>query len=190
MFKMLLQFLLLVPVAIMSVNISGCVNQILTGQLNIETVHEIFPSATGISEISISRDVQISERPGSLIINEIRNASGLLGYCVESEPVSRSGPFKIRVFLDQQLVVKLAIVISYPWERGREVRKRAFTSQFEGKGPGDTIEIGKDIDAMTGATISCRAMAQCVRQTVEFLAVWHQPQLDKRHRTHESSQES
>lgn len=188
--KMLLQFLLLVPVAIMLVNISGCVNQILTGQLNIETVHEIFPSATGISKMHISRDVQTSKHPDNQILSEIRGSSGLLGYCVEFEVSGRSGPFKIRVFLNQQLVVKRASVISYPWERGRNVRRRAFTSQFEGKGPGDTIEIGKDIDAMTGATISCRAMAQGVRQTIEFLAVWHQPQLEKRHRTHESSQES
>jgi Na+-translocating ferredoxin:NAD+ oxidoreductase RnfG subunit len=73
------------------------------------------------------------------------------------------------VFLDRQLIVKQATVISYPWGHGRDVRKRAFTSQFEGKGPQDAIEIGKDIDAMTGATISCRAMAESVREAIKIL---------------------
>jgi hypothetical protein len=92
-----------------------------------------------------------------------------VGYCVESELVSRSGPFRIRAFLDQQLVLKRVTVTSYPWERGRDVRKRAFTSQFEGKGPDDAIEIGKDIDAMTGATISCRVVSEGVRDSIKIL---------------------
>jgi Na+-translocating ferredoxin:NAD+ oxidoreductase RnfG subunit len=92
-----------------------------------------------------------------------------LGYCVESEVVGRSGPFKIVVVLDKQLIVKQAAVVSYPWPRGRDVARRAFTSQFEGKGPEDAIEIGKDIDAMSGATISCRAMSEGVREAIKIL---------------------
>jgi len=172
MLKMLIQFTLLaaiiaVPAAL--VTISGCKGPAVTGVLQIETVHEIFPSATDISKMSISRDAPTSRRPGNHIISEIRDTSGLLGYCVESELVSRSGPFRIRVFLDRQLVVKQAIVTSYPWERGRDVRKYAFTEQFEGKGPQDAIEIGKDIDAMTGATISSHAMSEGVREAIKLL---------------------
>lgn len=169
MFKMLLPQILLVLFAASLANISGCTNQAATDVLEIEVMHEIFPSATEISKTSISRDVDISRRPGNHIISEIRDSSGLLGYCVESELVSRSGPFKIRTFIDQQLVVKRVIVISYPWERGRDIRRHAFTSQFEGKGPEDSIEIGKDIDAMTGATISSRVMSDGIRQAIKLL---------------------
>ena len=167
--KMLPQLILLVLIAGMLANVPGCMNPATTGVLQIEAVHEIFPSATVISKMSISRDVQTSKRPGNHIISEIRNSSGLLGYCVESQVAGRSGPFKIRVFLDKQIVVKRAIVTSYPWERGRDVRRRAFRSQFEGKGPEDSIEIGKDIDAMTGATISSRAMSEGVREIIKLL---------------------
>ena len=139
--KMSLNMTLPVLFAAILSNFSGCSDQVATDVLQIETVHEIFPSATNISELTISRDVQTSRSPGNHIFSKIRDSSGLVGYCVESELVSRSGPFRIRVFLDQQLVVKRAIVTSYPWERGRDVRKRAFTSQFEGKGPDDAIEI-------------------------------------------------
>ncbi len=95
---------------------------------------------------------------------------GLLGYSVVSDVISRSGPFKIHVLLDKQHVIKRATVISYPWSHGRQVRRRSFANQFEGKGPEDAIEIGKDIDALAGATISCDAMTQGVRQAVRLLA--------------------
>jgi hypothetical protein len=112
-------------------------------------------------------------------ISEIKDDSGLLGYCVESKVVSRSGPFWIRVLLDKQLYIKQATVISYPADRGRDVCKRAFTSQFEGKGPEDPIQLGNDIDAMTGATISCRVMAKGVRDTLKLVSSAKQKQLEK-----------
>ncbi len=180
--KMLLHLTLLVLIAAglaMLVTVSGCTDPVATGALQIETVHEIFPSATDISKMSISRDVQTSGRPGNHIISQIRDSSGLLGYGVESEVVSRSGPFKIAVVLDKQLVVKRATVVSYPWPRGRNVVRRAFTSQFEGKGPEDPIEVGKDIDAMTGATISCRVMAKGVREPIKLLKLMKASQFEQ-----------
>ena len=102
-------------------------------------------------------------------ISEIKDDSGLLAYCVESKVVSRSGPFRIRVLLDKQLCIKQATVISYPADRGRDICKPAFTDQFNGKGSDDPIQIGKDIDAMTGATISSHAMAKGVRDTIKLL---------------------
>ena len=132
-------------------------------------VRQIFPSAIDITELQISREARTSGLPDNAKVSEIKGPSGLLGYCVESKVVSRSGPFKIRVLLDPQVYVKQASVISYPWDRGRDVRKRAFTSQFEGKGPGDSIQIGKDIDVMTGATISSNVMAEGVRNTIKLI---------------------
>ncbi len=134
-------------------------------------VRHIFFSVVDIVEIPffISQGAQVSGRPDDAKISEIKGDSDLLGYCVESKVVSRSGPFRIRVLLDKQLYVKQATVISYPWDRGRDVRKRAFTSQFDGKGPEDPIQLGKDIDAMTGATISSRVMAEGVRRAVRIV---------------------
>ncbi len=170
--KMLLQLTLLASavagLAVLAA-VSGCADSAASDAMQIETVHEVFPSATDISRMSIDRGVQTSGRPGYPIVSEIRDSSGLLGYSVVSEVVGRSGSFKIHVVLDKQSVVKRATVVSYPWSRGREVAKRSFARQFEGKGPEDAIEISKDIDAVAGATISCRAMAQGVREAVKLI---------------------
>lgn len=130
-------------------------------------VLQFFPSAIGLAEIS--QGVRVSGRSGDAIVSEIRGDMGVLGYRVESKVVSRSGPFRIRVILDKQLYVKQATVISYPWKRGRDVCKRVFTDQFTGKGPGDAIRLGRDIDAMTGATISSRVMTRGVRDAIELV---------------------
>ena len=143
----------------------------------MEIASEIFPLAIDISEMEISRSILLQRYSGSPRIDEVKGSSGLLGYCVESKVVSRSGPFRIRVLLDPQLYVKQATVISYPWDRGRDVCKRAFTSQFERKGPKDPIQIGKDIDAMTGATTSSRVMTEGVRDAIKLIKLVKEKQL-------------
>ena len=142
-------------------------------------IRQIFPSAINIAEMQVSQDAQVSGRPDILKASKIIGTSGISGYSVDSKVVSRSGPFKIRTLLDPQLYVKQVTVISYPWDRGRDVCKRAFTSQFEGKGPEDPIQIGKDIDAMTGATISCHVMTEGVRDTIKFLKLANEKQPEK-----------
>ena len=161
--------------------VPSCVRSHDSSQIGekMTAVRQIFPSAIAIAEISISQGARVSGCPDGAKISEIKGDSGLLGYCVESKVVSRSGPFKIRTLLDPQLYVKQSTVISYPWDRGRDVCKRAFTSQFDRKGPPDHIQIGKDIDAMTGATISCRVMTDSVRNTIKFLKLAHEKQPEK-----------
>jgi len=150
--------------------IGGCMDPVVDSRERMQMVLEAFPRAVGIYDISANRGAESSSHPGSAEISEIKGVSGLLGYCVETEVRGRSGPFRIRVLMDSQLVVVRAAVISYPWSHGRDVTRSAFTDQFQGKGPDDSIEVGDDIDAMSGATISCTAMAKGVRDAIGLLA--------------------
>ncbi len=149
---------------------TGCAGSGSTRVMPIDSVREVFPSTAELIEMPVDGEVKSPGRSGGSVVREIRGPSKLLGYLVESQVTGRSGPFNIAVLLDEQLVVKRAMVLSYPWSRGRDVGRRSFGRQFEGKGPEDVIEIGKDIDAVTGATISCKAMAQGVREAVGLLA--------------------
>ena len=169
-----LSLLAFVPSCVTSNDSSG------TGR-KMTAVRQIFPSAIDIAETPffIDQGAQFSGRPDDAKISEINDASGLLGYCVESKVVSRSGPFRIRVLLDKQLYVQQVTVISYPWDRGRDVSKRVFTDQFKGKGPEDPIRLDKDIDAMTGATISSHVMTEGVRDTIRLLELVKEKQLKK-----------
>ncbi len=99
---------------------------------------------------------------------ELSNSDIKIGYVIDSEVVSRSGPFQIRVTLSNDYVVTEAKVTSYPAQRGRQVQFPSFTDQFKGKGPGDAIRLGRDIDAISGATISSRVMADGVKKSIQL----------------------
>lgn len=173
MFKHLLRLTLTLTTAAvlgMLALIGGCMDPVADSQERMQMVVDVFPTTVGIYDISSSRGAESSQRPGSAEISEIKGSSGLLGYCVESEVKGRSGPFRIRVLFDPQLVIVRAAVIEYPWARGRDVCRSDFTDQFRGKGPDDSIVVGGDIDAMSGATISCTAMAEGVRDAIKLLA--------------------
>jgi hypothetical protein len=146
--------------------LSSCNSDVATTERKAEIFSKFFPSATDTKQILVSEDILTSVNLRKPKASQIRGPTGLLGYCVESEVVSRSGPFGIRVLLDSQLYVRQATILSYPWQRGRDVQKHAFTRQFEGKGIGDPIQVGRDIDAVTGATISSRVMTDGVRESI------------------------
>jgi len=104
---------------------------------------------------------------GGMGLSTVESPSGtVVGYVAEGPVVSRSGPFRIRIIMTPSARVIRAAVLHYPGRRGDGVRSPRFVRQFAGRGPDEPIRIGKDIDAVTGATISSRVMADGVRRAV------------------------
>ena len=129
-----------------------------------ETLHRFFPG-----EVQM-RPLQSGQQPRDdtdAHIVEIADVSGrVLGYIVELQVVSRSGPFGVLVTLDAALCVRDVRILRYTAQRGRGVLSRQFTAQFEGKCPQDPITIGTDIHTVTGATLSARAVAGGVGRAI------------------------
>jgi hypothetical protein len=110
---------------------------------------------------------QATARP---FVNRITDDAGnLLGYTVEMQVVSRSGPFTILVVVAPDLCILRAKVLEYRGERGSEVRSPKFTDQFTGKCADDPVELDKDIHAITGATISSHAMTEGVKRAIRLI---------------------
>ena len=141
----------------------------VTDSQGLGMVQQFFPGATELRDVSVSEEAAERRHADHIVVKEIRGPSDALGYCVESTVAAKSGPFRIRVLVDPNLVVIQAHVVSYTWDRGRDVRKPGFTRQFEGKGPEAPLKIGQDIDAMTGATLSSKAMTAGVRDSIALL---------------------
>lgn len=135
-------------------------------QTDLGYLKESFPSATELILMDKTQDARTAGHPGFLEMSKVTAKSEVLGYIVDSEVAARSGPFKIRVLMDTKFNVKQAKVLTYPWVRGSDVRKKEFTDQFTGKGPQDAFRIGDDIDSVTGATLSSRAMTKGVRRSI------------------------
>lgn len=131
---------------------------------SLETAREFFPGATRAETATVPRSFGPRGR-----LHVVEGRDGALGYIVDRQVVSRSGPFQIRIVVDREFRVVNARVLEYPGRRGGQVRQPSFTRQFQGKGLGDPIRLGEDIDAVTGATISSRVMTNGVRRTLRRL---------------------
>ena len=124
---------------------------------------ELFPAG------SIAVEIASNEKGVRKIVRMTDRSQKVLGYRVEMQVVSRSGPFNIMVALDSRACVLYAKVLTYRGRRGRKVRSKAFIRQFAGKCPSDAVRVGNDIDAVTGATLSSKAMTGGVRRAIEMV---------------------
>lgn len=103
----------------------------------------------------------------------------LVGYCIRATGNGYSGFIKIIVGIDLNGVIKGVEVLEHQETPGlgakiREIRPGEkepwFLRQFKGKS-GKTMVLKKDIDAITGATISSKAVTDAVNKAVnEFLS--------------------
>jgi Na+-translocating ferredoxin:NAD+ oxidoreductase RnfG subunit len=151
--------------------LAGCAAtpQAVTDTRDLGVAQAVFPGATALRDMAVPPGTPPVGEADEMIVKMIGHHGDCLGYWVEATVAARSGPFRIRILVDSNLTVKQTQVVSYSWERGRDVRKPDFTRQFEGKGPDSPLQIGEDIDAMTGATLSSRAMTRGVRDTISML---------------------
>jgi hypothetical protein len=88
------------------------------------------------------------------------------GYALIDEEKGEHLPITFAVKLSPEGVVERQEIVAYREVQGDEVRAECFRKQFVGKSARDPIAAGQDIVAVSGATISSRAMAVGVRRAV------------------------
>lgn len=99
---------------------------------------------------------------------EVLPAAGK-GEAVQVTVRGYSGVIEMLVGVDENGRVSGVKILSHKETPGlgANVAKPGFLQQFVGKSPEDPIEAKKDIDAITGATISSRAVCSGVREALE-----------------------
>jgi Na+-translocating ferredoxin:NAD+ oxidoreductase RnfG subunit len=88
------------------------------------------------------------------------------GYAFIDDEKGEHLPITFAVKLSPDGKVLRQEVVVYREARGDEVRDERFRAQFVGKSARDAIETNQDIVAVSGATISSRAMAVGVKRAV------------------------
>lgn len=89
---------------------------------------------------------------------------------VEVQP-GKWGPVTYIVALDMTGKVTNAAVMSYTEQRGRPISTKRFLGQFIGKTKASPVMVGRDIAAVSGATISSRATAFAVKKVLALYDV-------------------
>lgn len=90
----------------------------------------------------------------------------IVGYAYIDTVKGKWGPITYIIRISTTGKVQNLAVINLAEKRGKPVREKSFLKQFIGKFFPGRLQIGRDIDAVTGATISSRAITNGVRKVL------------------------
>ncbi len=103
------------------------------------------------------------------LIYVAKRADKIDGYAVFDEERGQHELIDFATFFDAGGVVTRAEVVAYREGYGSEIRRDSFRQQFVGKGARSSFQLGQDIDAVSGATISSEAMSRAVHRAALVL---------------------
>ncbi len=93
----------------------------------------------------------------------------VVGWAVALDEMGKIKPITFLVGIDTQGKVLDVYVLEYRDMFGSEIKRKSFLKQFKGKALEDPVKIGKDIDAVTQATISSKAAASAVKKSLKVV---------------------
>ena len=165
----------------------GAVNAVTAGPIAEQNAQKIKDSLENVMPGAESEQIDVSE--GTTVTTETKNATSVTilsaykmtkdgadaGYCVEVGPTGFGGAVDTMVGIDSEGKVTGISVISASSETpglGARSTEPEFQAQFAGQ-VGTEVAVAKDggsIDALTGATITSRAVSEGVVAAAQFAA--------------------
>ncbi len=139
---------------------------------------EDFPSSHAELNVLMPEADFFKEVTEPFLYHEAYKNNNLIGYCVNSKDVAPDvkgygGPIEILIrFSIYGSIENLKILHhSEASDYANGIIERSFLDQFIEKGPKDRFIVGEDIDGITHATISSRAVASIVKICMERIQV-------------------
>jgi hypothetical protein len=137
---------------------------------------DFFPKSQAVSyqrfELTAEQRDRLQRRLGYTLAKPVytiyvaRTGETVDGYALIDEEMGQHLPITFAVKISPQGVEQRLEVMVYRERFGDEVRDPRFSQQFSGKSSADPLRPGEDVVAVSGATISSRAMAMGVRRAL------------------------
>ena len=105
---------------------------------------------------------------------EIQVQGVLQGYAFIGTAPSKTDSFEYLVLLDKDLVILKAKVLVYREDYGGEIGSKRWLSQFISKNRDSILGYGKEITAISGATISVKSMTASINHFLYSLKEFNQ----------------
>ncbi|MDP6490168.1 MAG: FMN-binding protein [Kiritimatiellia bacterium] len=94
---------------------------------------------------------------------------GRVGFGGTWKTVGRHGKIEMLVLTDVELTVVGVTILKHREQHGKGIARASFLDQFRAKKPGDRWKLGQDIDGISSATVSSRAVTSGVRNCLAYL---------------------
>ena len=108
---------------------------------------------------------------GASVLRVARRDS-LLGFAQVRNVRGKEQPITYLVALDNGLTLRDVDVLIYREAYGGEIAYEPWRKQFRGRTPQDTLEVGRTVRGISGATISVNAVTLGIRQALADFARW------------------
>lgn len=116
--------------------------------------------------ISIETELKSEFQDKSLF--KLKEGDDNIGYMLVTRSKGRFEYFDYMVIYTPEVKVKMIRIINYPSSRGGEICNKKWLNQFAGY-DGKEIFYGKDVQAISGATISASAMVRDVERITRIV---------------------
>ncbi len=95
----------------------------------------------------------------------------ILGYASVINEIGKTEPITFMVVLDSKAVVKRVDILVFRETQGYEIENKRWRNQFVGKSLKDPLRLKRDIDSISGATLSSRAVTKGVKKILAVFKV-------------------
>ena len=128
-------------------------------------VAKLFSIDPVFTEIPVDGEFKRGEsliREGDLV-NVIHSSLGVMGYVISTSARGRYDYFDYSVIFTEDLFVAGVIVTTYRSSHGAGICGKGWLKQFKGY-KGEEISLGKEVDSISGATISATSLVDDIRR--------------------------
>lgn len=136
--------------------------------------HLLFPEATGFRPVrliltaaqraAIEQAARVRVRVPELHAWRVEGGGQPVGWFLLDEVYGKHEFITYAVALDATGAVRGIEILDYRETHGGQVRNAGWRAQFVGKRPGAPLELDQDIQNISGATLSCKHIAEGVRR--------------------------
>jgi Na+-translocating ferredoxin:NAD+ oxidoreductase RnfG subunit len=85
--------------------------------------------------------------------------------------IGKEQPITFMVAVSPEGAVQAVEVLAYRESQGSEIRSKRFMRQFTGKTLAAPLKLGRDIDSISGASLSSRSTAYAVKKALALVDV-------------------
>jgi electron transport complex protein RnfG len=117
----------------------------------------------------IERELGEKLDKGEYIFYVAHSGQDIDGYGLFDRQIGQHEYIDFAIFFDPEGRVTRVEVVAYREPYGDAIRSQRFREQFIGKAADSGFKPGKDIDIVSGATLSARAMAKAVQRATVLL---------------------
>jgi Na+-translocating ferredoxin:NAD+ oxidoreductase RnfG subunit len=146
-----------------------------------EAFRSLMPDAETVREETVRLIPSQKKRVEALLGNKIRadaypfwiGSTGKtpIGYGVRLDIIGKERPITFLVIISPEAKVIGVEVLVYRESQGSEIRSPRFMKQFTDRTSRDALKLGRDIHAISGATLSSRSTAYAVKKALALVQV-------------------